>query len=132
MLVDAGVIPERNGKNHPAMETQKPSDPPPDNEQTRTTMIAREMVRRAVERQRFLVCHCLKLTRWNNPSCKGKSENVEKLGLNQRALRRKSFGLIDELAKPRTFWKQPGSNPHWPVSNNQSSCALPPEVAQCV
>ena len=53
MLVDAGVIPQKDGKRHPAMEPQKPADPQPDSEQHRIRMIATEMVRRAVERKRF-------------------------------------------------------------------------------
>jgi hypothetical protein len=53
MLVDAGVIPRKDGKLHPAMETQKPTDPQPDTEQHRIRMIATEMVRRAIERHRF-------------------------------------------------------------------------------
>jgi hypothetical protein len=53
MLVDAGVIPQKDGKHHPAVEPQKPVDPQPDSEQTRIRMIATEMVRRAVERKRF-------------------------------------------------------------------------------
>jgi len=53
MLVDAGVIPQKDGKQHPIMETQKPVDPHPDSEQARIRMIATEMVRRAIERKRF-------------------------------------------------------------------------------
>lgn len=53
MLVDAGVIPRKEGKHHPVMETQKPADPQPDSEQHRIRMIATEMVRRGMERQRF-------------------------------------------------------------------------------
>ena len=53
MLVDAGVIPQKDGKRHPAMESQKPADPQPDSEQHRIRMIATEMVRRGMERQRF-------------------------------------------------------------------------------
>jgi hypothetical protein len=53
MLVDAGVIPQNDGKHHPVMETQKPADLQPDSEQARIKMIANEMVRRAIERQRF-------------------------------------------------------------------------------
>jgi hypothetical protein len=53
MLVDAGVIPQKDGKHHPAMEPQKPVDPQPDSEQGRIRTIATEMVRRATERQRF-------------------------------------------------------------------------------
>ena len=53
MLVDAGVIPQKDGKRHPAMEPQKPADPQPDSEQRRIRMIATEMVRRGTERQRF-------------------------------------------------------------------------------
>jgi hypothetical protein len=53
MLVDAGVIPQKDGKQHPAMGPQKPLDLQPDSEQARTRMIATEMVRRGMERQRF-------------------------------------------------------------------------------
>jgi hypothetical protein len=53
MLVDAGVIPQKDGKHHPAMDPQKPVDPQPDSKQARIRMIATEMVRRAVERKRF-------------------------------------------------------------------------------
>ncbi len=53
MLVDAGVIPQKNGKHHPAMEPQKPVDLQPDSEQARIRMIATEMVRRAIKRKRF-------------------------------------------------------------------------------
>jgi hypothetical protein len=53
MLVDAGVIPRKDQKHHPVMETKKPMDPQPGSEQARTRMIANEMVRRAIERQRF-------------------------------------------------------------------------------
>jgi hypothetical protein len=53
MLVDAGVIPQKVGKHHPAMEPQKPVDLQPDSEQARIRMIATEMVRRAIERKRF-------------------------------------------------------------------------------
>jgi hypothetical protein len=53
MLVDAGVIPQKNGKYCPATETQKPVDLQPDSEQARIRMIATEMVRRAIERKRF-------------------------------------------------------------------------------
>ena len=53
MLVDAGVIPRNGGKHHPVMEPQEPMDPQPDSEQARKRMIATEMVRRAIERQRF-------------------------------------------------------------------------------
>jgi hypothetical protein len=42
MLVDAGVIPQKNGKHHSAMEPQKPVDPQPDSEQARIRMIATE------------------------------------------------------------------------------------------
>jgi hypothetical protein len=52
MLVDAGVIPQKNGKHHSAMEPQKPVDLQPDSEQARIRMIATEMVRRAIERKR--------------------------------------------------------------------------------
>ena len=51
MLVDAGVIPQKDGKHYPAMESQKPVDPQPDSEQARITMIATEMVRRGMERR---------------------------------------------------------------------------------
>ncbi len=53
MLVDAGVIPQKVGKHHLAMEPQKPVDLQPDSEQPRIRTIATEMVRRAVERRRF-------------------------------------------------------------------------------
>jgi len=53
MLVDAGVIPQTDGKNRPFMETRKPVDPQPDSEQARITMIAKEIVRRGMERRRF-------------------------------------------------------------------------------
>jgi hypothetical protein len=53
LLVDAGVIPQKNGKHHSAMEPQKPVDLQPDSEQARIRMIATEMVRRAIERRRF-------------------------------------------------------------------------------
>jgi hypothetical protein len=46
MLVDAGVIPQKDGKRHPAMEPQKPMDRQADSEQARIKMIATEMVRR--------------------------------------------------------------------------------------
>jgi hypothetical protein len=54
MLVDAGVIPQKDGKRNPAMEPQKPADPQPDSEQARIRMIATKTVRRAVERHRFV------------------------------------------------------------------------------
>jgi hypothetical protein len=53
MLVDAGVIPQKNGKHHSAMEPQKPVDPHPNSEQSRIRMIATEMVEQALARQRF-------------------------------------------------------------------------------
>jgi hypothetical protein len=53
MLVDAGVIPQKNGKHHSAMERQKPVDLQPDSEQARIRMIATEMVEQALARQRF-------------------------------------------------------------------------------
>jgi hypothetical protein len=53
MLLDAGVIPQKDGKRRPAMEPQKPADAQPDSEQHRIRMIATEMVRRGMERQRF-------------------------------------------------------------------------------
>jgi hypothetical protein len=53
MLVDAGVIPRKDGKDQPAREMQKPAEAHPDSEQARITMIATEMVRRAIERHRF-------------------------------------------------------------------------------
>jgi hypothetical protein len=53
MLVDAGVIPQKDQKHHPVMETKKPVDTQPDSEQHRIRMIATEMVRRGMERQRF-------------------------------------------------------------------------------
>ena len=53
MLVDAGVIPQKNGKHHSAMEPQKPVDLQPDSEQARIRMIATEMVEQALARQRF-------------------------------------------------------------------------------
>jgi len=51
MLVDAGVIPQKNGKHHSAMEPQKPVDLQADSEQARIRMIATHMVKRAIERQ---------------------------------------------------------------------------------
>ena len=45
MLMDAGVIPQKNGNYHPAMELQKPVDRQPDSEQARIRMIATEIVR---------------------------------------------------------------------------------------
>jgi hypothetical protein len=53
MLVDAGVIPQKDGKHHPAMEMRKPADADRNSEQARIRMIATEMVRRAIERERF-------------------------------------------------------------------------------
>jgi len=53
ILVDAGVIPQKNGKHHSTMEPQKPVNLQPDSEQPRIRMIATEMVRRAIERKRF-------------------------------------------------------------------------------
>jgi hypothetical protein len=53
MLVDAGVIPQKEGKHHPAMEPQKPVDRQPDSEQARIRMIATEIVRRGAERRRI-------------------------------------------------------------------------------
>jgi hypothetical protein len=52
MLKDGGVIPQPDGKHHAAMEAQNPG-PVRDREQARITMIARHMVRRSIERQRF-------------------------------------------------------------------------------
>ena len=53
MLVDAGVIPQKNGNYHPAMEAPRPVNPDPDGEQARITMIATEMVRQGMKRQPF-------------------------------------------------------------------------------
>ena len=53
MLMDAGVIPQKNGTHHSAMEPQKPVSLQPDSEQARIRLIATEMVRRAIERKRF-------------------------------------------------------------------------------
>lgn len=53
MLVDAGVIPQKDGNHYPAMEARKPVNPDPDGEQARITKIAKEMVRRTMERHRF-------------------------------------------------------------------------------
>jgi len=50
MLVDAGVIPQKSGKHHSAVEAPRPVNPDPDGEQARITMIAKEMVRRAIDR----------------------------------------------------------------------------------
>ena len=53
MLRDAGMIPQRDAKNNPVVETRKPVSPDPDGEQDRMTMIAKEMARRTMERHRF-------------------------------------------------------------------------------
>jgi hypothetical protein len=53
MLVDAGVIPRKDEKKHPAMETRRPVNPEPEGEQDRITRIAKEMLRRIVEQDRF-------------------------------------------------------------------------------
>jgi hypothetical protein len=53
MLKDGGVIPQKDEKKHPAMETRRPVNPEPDGEQDQITMIAKEMLRRTVERHRF-------------------------------------------------------------------------------
>ena len=64
MLVDAGVIPQKDGRNRPAIETQKPPDPVRDREQSRITMIATHMAKRAIERQRFSApCHDCQFSR---------------------------------------------------------------------
>jgi hypothetical protein len=43
----------KSGKAGGLLELQKPMDPQPDSEQARIRMIATELVRRAIERQRF-------------------------------------------------------------------------------
>jgi len=53
ILVGAGVIPQKGGKHHPAVEPQKPRDLKPDSAQARIRVIATEMVRRVIERKRF-------------------------------------------------------------------------------
>jgi len=53
MLVDAGVIPQKNEKHHSAMEMKKPADPHPGSEQARIRMIETAMVEQALARQRF-------------------------------------------------------------------------------
>jgi hypothetical protein len=54
MLVDAGVIPQKDQKPRSTMEPQKPAGSQLDTEQARIRMIANQMARRGMERQRFL------------------------------------------------------------------------------
>jgi hypothetical protein len=74
MLVNAGVIPQKDGKRHPSIELQEPMDPQPGSEQARTMTIANEMVRRAIERQRFFAEPLPEMDDAEQSFCKGKRE----------------------------------------------------------
>jgi hypothetical protein len=50
MLKDGGIIPQKNGRNRPAMEMQKPPDPARDREQARIRMIATPPLRHSLPR----------------------------------------------------------------------------------
>lgn len=53
MLKDSGVIPQRDGKHHPAMAAQEQVNSKPNSDQARIRMIATAMVEGALARQRF-------------------------------------------------------------------------------
>jgi hypothetical protein len=78
LLKDGGVIPQRDGKHHPA-GTQEPVDPQPNCEKARIRMIATAMVEGALARQRFFAeSPCRKWTQWKKRSVPRSDEKGER------------------------------------------------------